>query len=287
MPQIARVIPNQRLDDVVAILDTGLTATSIASPIASSAPQSDRKTREVRNYMKKNSFDRAAIAQSSSIVGYVNVNELDVFPGDDPIGLHSRPFEPDLLVSDGTPLPIVLQRMQNQTAIFVVGSNGINGIITPADLEKQCMRVYLFGLVSLFEQKLCRAMEELSVETVRSAIPDGSARERFDLDFRQKRTAGEELTPIYYTTLGTKIHLALSTEKYWKPLGSTKEEARQKLSSVRDLRNALDHVNLLSGSIASWSSLFEAVQNVTGVIKNLEIAATQGKATSDASIGGR
>jgi predicted transcriptional regulator len=287
MPQIARVIPNQRLDDVVAILDTGLTATSIASPIASSAPQSDRKTREVRNYMKKNSFDRAAIAQSSSIVGYVNVNELDVFPGDDPIGLHSRPFEPDLLVSDGTPLPIVLQRMQNQTAIFVVGSDGINGIITPADLEKQCMRVYLFGLVSLLEQKLCRAMEELSFETVQSAIPDGPAQARFERDFHQKTMAGEELAPIYYTTLGTKRDLVLSAEKYWKPLGSTKRETAQKLSSVLSLRNALDHVNLLSGSISSWSSLCEAVQNVTGIIRDLETALTQGKAVSDASIGGR
>ncbi len=284
MPEIARTIPTQRLDDVVAVLDTGITAKSIASPIASSAPQSDRKTREVRGYMKKNSFDRAAIAQSSNIVGYVNADELGTFPGDDPIGLHVRPFEPDLLVSDGTPLPVVLQRMKNQTTIFVVGSDGIDGIITQADLEKQCMRVYLFGLVSLLEQELCRSMEELSYQTVRAAIQSGPAQDRFERDFGQKRMAGEELAPVYYTTLGTKRDLVLSVEKYWKPLGSIKREAAQKLSSVLTLRNALDHVNLLSGSISSWSSLCEAVQNVTGIIRSLETAATQGVATSDAPI---
>jgi len=155
-----------------------------------------------------------------------------------------------------------------------------------ADLEKQCMRVYLFGLVSLLEQELCRSMEELSYQTVRAAIQSGSAQDRFERDFGQKRMAGEELAPVYYTTLGTKRDLVLSADKYWKPLGSIKREAAQKLSSVLTLRNALDHVNLLSGSISSWSSLCEAVQNVTGIIRSLETAATQGTAASDASIGG-
>jgi len=271
MPQAVKTIPFQRLNDIVAVLDHGITAKSIASPISSSAPQSDRKVREVRDYMKKWGFDRVAIARSATIIGYVDTEHLKSYKTDDPIGVHARPFEPELLVSDGTPLPVVLRRMQDQPAVFVVGSDGVDGIITHADLEKQCMRIYLFGLVSLLEQELCTIMHELSQQEVLAAIDSDSARVRFESDLSQKKAAGEDLAPVYYTTLGTKRNLVLGHDKYWKLMGPTRPVVAEKLGNVVKLRNALDHVNLLSGSISSWSSLCATVDNITDIIGCLEL----------------
>lgn len=284
MLQAVKAIPFQRLNDIVAVLDHGITAKSIASSISSSAPESNRKVGEVRAFMKQSGFDRVAIAQSAHIIGYVDIEHLNDCKTGDPIGVHARPFEPRLLVSDETPLPVVLRRMKDQPAVFLVGSDGIDGIITHADLEKQCMRVYLFGLVSLLEQELCKTMEELSCQAVLDAIYNSSARDRFERDFNQKRTAGDELAPIYYATLGTKRDLILADDKYWKSMGSIRRVVAEKLASVLDLRNALDHVNLLSGSILSWSSLCEAVENVTGIIESLEMAAQPVTVAVDASV---
>ena len=271
MPQAVKTIPFQRLNDIVAVLDHGITAKSIASPITSSAPQSDRKVCEVRDYMKKYGFDRVAVAQSATIIGYVDAGHLNGHIADDAIGLHARPFEPELLVSDGTPLPVVLRRMQDQPAVFVVGSDGVDGIITHADLEKQCMRIYLFGLVSLLEQELCTIMHKLSQQEVLAAIDSDSARVRFESDLSQKKAAGEDLAPVYYTTLGTKRNLVLGHDKYWKLMGPTRPVVAEKLGNVVKLRNALDHVNLLSGSISSWSSLCATVDNITDIIGCLEL----------------
>src|SRR5450830_1216172 len=95
MPQAIKTIPIQRLNDIVAVLDHGITAKSIASSISSSALESDRKVREVRDYMKKWGFDRVAIARSATIIGYVDTEHLKSYKTDDPIGVHARPLSPN------------------------------------------------------------------------------------------------------------------------------------------------------------------------------------------------
>lgn len=271
MPQAIKTIPIQRLNDIVAVLDHGITAKSIASSISSSAMQSDRKVHEARDLMKMLGFDRVAVARSATIIGYVDAEHLSRDIADDPVGLHARPFEPELLVSDETPLPSVLRRMQDQPAVFVVGSGGVDGIITHADLEKQCMRIYLFGLVSLLEQELCKTMDGLSYQEVLATLDSGSPRDSFERNFDQKKAAGEELAPVYYTTLNTKRDLIMSHDKYWRLMGPSRSAVVEKLGNVVKLRNALDHVNLLTGSISSWSSLCAAIDNVTDIIGCLEL----------------
>src|SRR5450756_847999 len=103
MPPAIKTIPIQRLNDIVTVLDHGITAKSIASSISSSAPESNRKVGEVRAFMKQSGFDRVAIAQSAHIIGYVDIEHLNDCKTGDPIGVHARPFEPRLLVSDETP----------------------------------------------------------------------------------------------------------------------------------------------------------------------------------------
>lgn len=194
MSKVVSTIPSQTLHDIVAVLDAGITASSIASPVSASALQSDRKVREVRDYMTMFAFDRLAVAQSDQITGYVDLVNLNKAVSDDLVGLHARPFEPELLVSDATPLPFVLQRMQEQSAVFVVGSNGVSGIITHSDLEKQCMRVYLFGLVSLFEQELCTWMKDLSYDEVLAAIYNTAALEPFTRGCPHRRHASSRVS---------------------------------------------------------------------------------------------
>src|SRR5450756_3168713 len=102
MPPAIKTIPIQRLNDIVTVLDHGITAKSIASSISSSAPESNRKVGEVRAFMKQSGFDRVAIAQSAHIIGYVDIEHLNDCKTGDPIGclLYTSDAADDLLCVD-------------------------------------------------------------------------------------------------------------------------------------------------------------------------------------------
>ncbi|WP_155759979.1 hypothetical protein [Vibrio natriegens] len=60
----------------------------------------------------------------------------------------------DLVISDSTPLASLLNVLQSNDFLFVNHGAKVIGIITKADLNKPPVRVYVFGMLSLFEMHL-------------------------------------------------------------------------------------------------------------------------------------
>lgn len=267
---------NQVLEEILRTLDTGITARSIASTLADPL-QVKASASLALKYMKDCKYDRIVVADGECTVGYVDINDLEKLKRERGALVEKcvSTFGPDLLISEETPLPVVLHRLQKQSSLFIVGRDGLNGIVTHADLEKQFMRVYVFGLVSLMEQELGQLMESLSSDVVANAIVSEFERNKFDTTFAEKSSAAVELTPIWYVSLGVKIKLLVQQTHYWQLFGDSPTHARSRLLRIRDLRDKLDHVKPLITSTDSLENLDATLDDLTDVIRILESATLQ------------
>lgn len=269
-------LQNQVLEEILRTLDTGITARSIASPL-SDALQVKASVSLALKYMRQRKYDRIVVADGEKTVGYVDIGELEKHKGERNALVEKCvfTFAPDLLISEDTPLPVVLHKLHSQSSLFMVSKDGLTGIVTQADLEKQFMRVYAFGLVSLMEQELGQLMESLSANVVANAIVSEFERGKFDTTFAEKSSAAVELAPIYYVSLGVKMKLFVQQTQYWQLLGDSPTNARSRLLRIKDLRDKLDHVKPLITSTDSLENLDAILDDLADVIRILESATLQ------------
>ena len=267
---------SQALEEVLQTLDRGITARSISSPLSDALQVKDSASKALK-YMEDHKYDRVVVADGETTIGYIDIKNLEKleYDGDTLLEKCVSTFGPDLLISEETPLPVVLHRLQRESSLFIVGRDGLNAIVTPADLEKQFMRVYAFGLVSLMEQVLGQLMEDLPWDVVAEEIPDESERRTYKAFFKGKESADAELAPICYACLGTKIKLFVKRPENWKLLGDSKRHARFRLMQIQGLRNKLDHVKPLITGHDTLENLDATLDDVTNVIRILESVTEQ------------
>ena len=97
-------------------------------------------------------FDVAGVKETEEgeIIGFIRTIEL----GEEAVKDYAIKIEPHLLISDSTPISEIFSILSEKDFSFVLSGNQISGIITRADINKPPVRIYLFGLISLFEMHL-------------------------------------------------------------------------------------------------------------------------------------
>ena len=67
---------------------------------------------------------------------------------------YKKEFPIDEIVSIDTPLADAISILQDKERLFVLSKNVVSKIVTRADLQKQPVRLFLFGFISLLEMHL-------------------------------------------------------------------------------------------------------------------------------------
>lgn len=127
-----------------------ITARSIYEPLF--CCPADSQTKDVRRALTLRGFDVAGVKDTltNEVIGYVLIDEL----GDGGLRQSMRSITADLLVSDSTPIAEIFSVLTGREFAFVLSGQRIAGIITRADINKPPVRIYLFGMTSLFEMHL-------------------------------------------------------------------------------------------------------------------------------------
>src|SRR4029077_18038576 len=143
-----------RIPDAVkrVFMDT-FTARDVAEPLASF--DAAAASREVHDFMTERDFDVVGVRSEGRVVGYVKRGTLH---GDD-CGQHQRRLSEATVVSDTVPLLSVLMELNRAPFLFVTVLGWVGGIITPADLQKPPVRMWLFGIVTMIEMRCCELIE--------------------------------------------------------------------------------------------------------------------------------
>lgn len=121
----------------------------------------------VRAHLDGNMFDFTPIFPSSAHQprggtagtqgpdGILSRSDLRKALADDPIERFVRPLASDVLIEAKSSLNELIERFRaEQPFMFVVGSGGLEGVVTPSDLNKQAGRTQLFMQVCALELAL-------------------------------------------------------------------------------------------------------------------------------------
>lgn len=107
---------------------------------------------EIARLMTERDFDVAGVqsGEGGPVEGFVGLAALT----SGCVADHMTPLRPSHLIADSTPLALLLKILETQEYIFVLSASTVSGIVTRADLNKPPVRIFLFGLLSLFEMHM-------------------------------------------------------------------------------------------------------------------------------------
>ena len=213
--------------------------------------------------MKSHNWDTIGVREDHGREASAYLREQDLMDGH--CGKYAQRFEIQDLVSPCSPIYQSLQRLCERKRLFVLGWEGVEGIVTIADLLKQPVRLMLFAEVSLLEMALLTMIGQLFPNDGWTAKLSACRVEKARELHSQRILKKQDIDLADCLQLFDKARILLKDEK-WDAWGfASKGEADGFFESLNTLRDNLAHGQDPSQG-ADWtevSTLFTKTQEIT------------------------
>lgn len=250
--------------EISDLLEHGITVESIYERI--SCCGKDWPAREAAALLRSHSFDAAGVQEGNGgpVLGYVLTSDLQ----DDRVDKHMRPFIPHDLLSFASPLADALRALTTLSLVFVLGRNGVEGIITRADLNKPAARMYVFSVISLFEMHL--------TYWIRNSYRGASWRERLSAGRLEKAEQLQRLRQEHRQDLDLVDCLQFADKgrliaKSDKALAALNVDGVREFESLvgrcEQLRNNLAHGQADLAGGTDWGAILNDISTVQGILE--------------------
>ena len=124
---------------------------------------------------------------------------------------------------------------------FIVESNKVVGIVTRADINKPIVRIYIFGIISLFELHLNFWINEYYIgDSWTEKIQEKRLKTTIET-FEKRRGKNEELTLLECAQLCDKRDVLRNTDEFINMFDFTKNGFVRLLKDAEKIRNELAH----------------------------------------------
>lgn len=215
----------------------GFRATDVAEPFASF--DWDRPSAEVVEFMVKHDFDRVGVRRDGHVRAYVERGALR----GGRCGDHARPFEPDDLVPEGASLLDVIQSLGVNGRCFVTIFDEVSAIVTYQDLEKPPVRMFLFGMITVLEMVVTRAVDAgFPGDGWKAHVSPGRLAKARELQEERRRrgTDARLLDCLQFSDKG-QLALRLPAVDPTRVLAMSRKAAQRAIKELEELRNNLAH----------------------------------------------
>jgi hypothetical protein len=178
-----------------------------------------------------------------------------------------RPLHESEVISESTPLLDVIEILCEKDHVFVKVKRNVTHLTTRADLDTIPVRIWLYGIISLFEIDLKEVIRSRRVNW-EQLITMNRLNYARDL-YRLKRDRNEEidfLGCIQLTDIGTIVTKAWTYfEKYFPPV-ITKREVKDCFCKTNQLRDALAHGQKLH---MDWPEIYRFAKLISFTLKKI------------------
>jgi hypothetical protein len=273
-----------RFSSLKKIFVDNVTAKSIYEPLLCCPAESLAVS--AKKALKNRGFDVAGAkeAEGGKVIGYVLTDELDSGPLRDYVNV----FDSDCLISDSTPIADIFSALTKRDFVFVLYGKLILGIITKADINKPPVRIYLFGMISLFEMHMnlwinhfypnYNWMHEISESRLESA------RNVYEL----RRGENQDLSLLECIQFCDKRDLLRKSNEFINDFDFSRNGFDKIAKRIEKIRNELAHSQNSIISKTEWSVFVETVNRLEVFLvqsdSKVEYIATKGSDFTDSLV---
>jgi hypothetical protein len=236
-------------------------ALDVAEPLCSF--DASAAAAEVRAFLEAKGFDRVGVRVEGRVCGYAERAAL----AGGRLRDHLHPFGPDDLVEDGASLQEVIRSLAVNERCFVTVLGEASAIVTLQDLEKPPVRMFLFGMVTVLEMLLARAIDTaFPGESWRAHVAPGRLAKADELRAERERR-GLPARPLDCLQFSDKGLLALRIPEVRSRLGAdaSGKELRRALKELEELRNHLAHAQEIVPS--GWGRIAAFTRNLDALLE--------------------
>jgi hypothetical protein len=225
------------------------------------------ESKHVKEELSHRDFDYSGVIDSDKrIIGFCIREEL----GEGPIEQFLRPFDLQVLISDSTALCKLFSVFNERPYAFVLAGNQVSGIVTVWDINKPVVRIYLFGIISLFELHLNYWIDALNPEGIwdKKIKPERLEDARKLLDLRKGNN--NDLTLLECLQISDKKVILLNTPEFLDKFKFSRRKLEDVTSHIEVIRNEIAHSQNSIISNLAWAEFSEIVSAVEKFLKDSE-----------------
>lgn len=244
------------------VFEGSVTVRYIASSLASF--DTERTAGKIQKWLIRKDYDQVGVRRDGLVVGYALARELT----SGALGDHVRDFSDAQLLPIDTPMLEALQLVRNHRRVFITVLGAPHGIITPGDVVKPPVLLWLFGLLTIFEMQITRLMRAVYPEdswiSILPAHRVKNARRMFEI--RRQNETDVDLADCLF--LPDKQRLVAASPALRGLLGfSDRAEATRVTKGLTELRNMVSHAHDISHA---WPDFLDVAQTVEDLIHRCE-----------------
>jgi hypothetical protein len=250
-------MPATRIPDAVKrVFTESLTARDIAEPLASF--DAGVASGYVRDFMNARDFDVVGIRNEGQVVGYFQKDLVDIGP----CGQYQLPLDKATVLDDAVPLLTVITELNHAPFLFITMFGSVGGIITPTDLQKPPVRMWLFGIVTLIEMRCTELIERhCPADSWKQYLSEGRLQKAQDL-LAERRRRNQSLGLSDCLQFSDKGQIVARNEDIRKfTIFSSRRQAEEATKQLEQLRNNLAHAQDILTS--DWDTIMRLCEFVT------------------------
>ncbi|MFO7853450.1 MAG: hypothetical protein R6X28_13480 [Bacteroidales bacterium] len=178
-----------------------------------------------------------------------------------------RPIHDSEVISESTPILEVLEVLCEKEQIFVKVKRNITHLVTRSDLDTIPVRIWLYGMISLFEIELKEAINNFGIEW-QNLLSENRINKTTEL-FELKIKNNEEIDLLGCTMLadiGTIISKSWGNFITFFPPELSKNNIITSFNKINQLRDALAHGQKLQ---MDWSKVYHLAKLISYTLKKL------------------
>lgn len=237
---------------------TGFSARDLAEPLLSVDEGASNDS--VREVLRANRVDVIGVRVGGIIRGWIGEEQFEKGTGVNAF----HPFDPATLVADSSPLNDVVCLLNTHPRLFVRACGQISGCIPRGAIEKPPLRMWLFGLVTISEQRVTRLIDQMFPgDSWQTQMSDGRLAKARELQtLRQRR--GQRPTLLDCLQFADKGQIVARNEALRERTRfSSRSEVERFVKALQDLRNNLAHAQDIA---ADWEVIHELAANVHRIV---------------------
>lgn len=221
---------------------------------------------EAKNLMEQRDFDILGVTKDNKAIGYIR--RQDLMHGS--VKDYTITFTLNELISDSTPIAELLDLLSDHGYIFILTKNQVTGIVAKADINKPIVRLYLFGIISLFELHLNFWILKFHDDLGWQNLIGDKRLEVAKQIYKERRGQNLDLTLLECLQLCDKRDILKHTDQFREIFNFSKTKFQDFLEDVEKVRNEIAHSQSSIIANLSWDDFILSINNIKSFLSKSE-----------------